>query len=153
MENYLRTKMFIGEYQHSIDQKNRLAVPSKFRQILKTGAVITRGIDQCLFLYPQEKWHELAGKIAQLPFYQASNRAFSRLMLAGAMEVAIDNQGRILLPSYLKSYAKLQIKVVIAGVYDRLEIWDEVIWDKYKQKTESNAEEIATRVGEMMTEN
>ncbi|TSC96751.1 MAG: mraZ protein [Candidatus Berkelbacteria bacterium Licking1014_2] len=143
--------MFIGEYQHTIDQKNRLAVPIKFREALQDGLIITRGIDECLFIYPKETWQLLAEKIAALPFYQADNRAFSRLMLAGAMEVEIDNQGRILLPGYLKNYGKLKTKIVVAGVYDRLEIWDSRIWQEYKNKTESSAEEIASRVGEMLT--
>ena len=128
--------MFIGEYQHSIDEKGRLAVPVKFRDILAQGAVVTRGIDNCLFLYTKEEWEKLAEKISKLPMAKANSRAFSRLMLAGAMDVKIDKQGRITLPDYLKKYANVKKQVVIAGLYNRLEIWDEAIWESYKSGTE-----------------
>ena len=94
--------MFIGEYQHSLDQKGRLAVPVKFRAELKKGAVVTKGLDNCLFLYPKSEWQKLAKKLVNLPINKANTRAFSRLMLAGAMEVEFDKQGRIMLPEYLR---------------------------------------------------
>ena len=120
--------MFIGEYTYSIDEKKRLAIPAKFRQLLGKKAIITRGLDQCLFFYPAKEWGNLARKLAKLPLSQADARGFARLMLAGAMEVSIDNLGRILIPDYLKSYAFLKKKVVIAGVLNRIEIWDEKKW-------------------------
>jgi len=141
--------MFIGEYHYSIDSKNRLAVPVKFRQTLKKGAVVTRGIDQCLFLYPKKDWQELADKLANLPISQSKTRAFSRLMLAGAMDVKPDSLGRITLPDYLREYAQLGKKVVVAGLYNRMEIWDEEKWESYKKKSEKESEDIAEAMGEL----
>ena len=141
--------MFIGEYTYSIDDKKRLAVPAKFRQFLGKKAVITRGLDQCLFLYPAKEWGNLARKLAKLPLSQADARGFARLMLTGAMEVSIDNLGRILIPDYLKTYAFLKKKVVIAGVLNRVEIWDEKKWQGYKKKTETEVGDIAERLKEL----
>lgn len=141
--------MFIGEYSHSLDIKGRLAVPARFRKRLSQGAVVTRGLDNCLFLYPQKEWLKLAEKLASLPISQAKSRAFARLMLAGAMDVKIDRQGRILIPDYLRQYAGLQKQTVIAGLYNRLEIWDQEIWNKYKTKTEKDSGEIAEAMGEL----
>src|SRR3989344_1432283 len=135
--------MFIGEYQHTIDEKGRLAIPVKFRASLAKGAVVTRGLDNCLFLYPNKDWQELAVKLSKLPISTANNRAFSRLMLAGAMDVSLDKQGRIILPDYLRKYASVKKKVVVAGLYNRLEIWDEEVWQKYKAGTEKDSGEIA----------
>lgn len=141
--------MFIGEYKHNLDDKGRLAVPAKFRTILKKGAVVTRGLDNCLFLYPKEEWEKIAGKLANLPVSQSKARAFSRLMLAGAMDVNIDSQGRINLPEYLRSYAAIGKKAVIAGLYDRLEIWDENNWAKYKSGAEKESANIAEALGDL----
>ncbi len=141
--------MFIGEYQYSIDEKKRLAIPPKFRKMLGKKAVITRGLDQCLFLYPAKEWQVLARKLSQLPLSQADARGFARLMLTGAMEVTIDNLGRILIPDYLKEYAFLKKKVVIAGVYNRIEIWDSQKWKEYKEKTEKEVGDIAERLKEL----
>lgn len=141
--------MFIGEYQHNIDDKGRLAIPAKFRALLKKGAVVTRGLDNCLFLYTQSEWSELAEKLAKLPISQEKSRAFARLMLAGAMDVAIDSQGRINLPDYLIEYAGLSKPISIAGLYNRLEIWDKDKWDKYKKETEKNSADIAETLGEL----
>jgi len=141
--------MFIGEYNYSIDEKKRLAVPAKFRQLLGAKAVITRGLDQCLFLYSAKEWGNLAKKLAQLPLAQADARGFARLMLTGAMEVDFDNLGRILVPDYLKGYALLKKKVIVAGVYNRIEIWDEVKWQTYKKKTENTVGDMAERLKEL----
>jgi MraZ protein len=141
--------MFIGEYQHNLDVKGRLALPAKFRSILAKGAVVTKGLDNCLFVYSKEEWKKLAEKLASLPISKANHRAFARLMLAGAMDVDPDGQGRVLLPDYLRQYASLKKKVIIAGLYNRLEIWDETNWEKYKQGTEKASEEIAEKLGEL----
>lgn len=141
--------MFIGEYNHSIDEKGRLSVPTKFRAKLADGAVVTRGLDNCLFLYPMAEWQVLAEKLAALPMSQANTRAFSRLMLAGAMDVSLDKQGRIILPDYLRKYAKMSKKVVVAGLFNRLEIWDEKSWDDYKTSTEEDSNEIAEQLGDL----
>lgn len=141
--------MFIGEYQHNIDEKGRLAIPIKFRSQLAKGSVVTRGLDNCLFLYPQKDWAILADKLAKLPISKANTRAFSRLMLAGAMDSEMDRQGRIILPDYLRKYALLKKKVIVAGLYNRLEIWDETAWNKYKLSTEKRGGDIAEALGEL----
>lgn len=141
--------MFIGEYNHNLDEKGRLAVPAKFRSLLEKGAVVTKGLDNCLFLYPKNKWEEIAQKFANLPISQAKARAFARHMLAGAMDVEFDSQGRITLPEYLRKFASLNKKTIIAGLFDRLEIWDEGEWNKYKTTTDKDSGEIAEALGEM----
>lgn len=141
--------MFIGEYQHSLDPKGRIAVPAKFRAKLLGGAIITRGLDHCLFLISAKEWEILATKLIALPLAQANSRAFVRLMLAGAMEVAPDQQGRILIPDYLRKYAGLVKQAVIAGLYNRIEIWDAETWRDYRTRTESSSDEIAEKLGEL----
>ncbi len=141
--------MFLGEYRHSIDDKNRLAVPAKFRQLLISGAVITKGLDECLFLYPKAAWESWSEKLAKLPISQSKSRAFLRMMLGGAMEVELDKQGRVVLPDYLKGYAGLKKQVVIAGLYDRLEVWDTDKWEQYQQNTEKEGNHIAETMLEL----
>ena len=141
--------MFIGEYNHNLDNKGRLAVPVKFRDDLKKGAVVTKGLDGCLFLYTMSEWKILAEKLSKLPISQSNTRAFARLMLAGAMDVQIDKQGRIVLPDYLRKYATLKKKIIINGLYNRLEIWDENGWEKYKKITEKESGDIAEKLGEL----
>jgi MraZ protein len=135
--------MFIGEYTHSLDVKGRLAVPAKFRAELERGAVVTRGIDQCLVLYTLKEWNALAEKISQLPMNHANTRSLSRLLLAGAMDVQIDKQGRIIIPDYLRKYAGIGKKAVVAGLYNKIEIWDEGTWEQNKSQTESESQQIA----------
>ena len=141
--------MFIGEYTYTLDSKRRLAIPAKFRKLLKKKAVITRGLDNCLFLYPENEWQKLAKKLSQLPLSQSDARGFARLMLAGASDVSIDSLGRILLPDYLKEYAGLNKKVVIAGLFNRIEIWSEKQWKEYKNKTEKEIGDMAERLKEL----
>src|SRR3989304_8457294 len=141
--------MFIGEYAHTIDQKGRMAVPSKLRKAIGSGAVVTRGIDNCLWLFPKAEWQTLAAKLANLPLSDANSRAFSRLMLAGAMEVEFDSQGRALLPGYLREYAGLKKEATIAGLYNRLEVWDAKAWNIYKTKTEKQTDEISQAMADL----
>jgi len=141
--------MFIGEYSHNLDEKGRLAIPAKFRAILKKGAVVTKGLDNCLFLYSKEQFEIIAKKFAALPISQAKARAFSRHMLAGAMDVEFDNQGRITLPEYLRSFSGLKKKTIVAGLYNHLEIWDEAAWHKYKIENEKNSNTIAEEMGDL----
>lgn len=141
--------MFIGEYTHSIDPKGRLAVPVKFRTQLEGGGIVTRGLDHCLFVFTKQEWEALAKKLITLPLVQSNSRAFVRLMLAGAMEAEIDTQGRMLIPEYLRKYANLKKQAVIAGLYNRLEIWNYEAWAAYKAKTESSSDEIAEKLGEL----
>ncbi|MDP3900752.1 MAG: division/cell wall cluster transcriptional repressor MraZ [bacterium] len=141
--------MFIGEYTYSIDDKKRLSLPPKFRKLLGKTAVVTRGLDQCLFLYPAKEWEKMAERLSKLPVTQADARGFARLMLAGAMEVSIDALGRILLPEYLKGYASLSKKIVVTGMYNRVEIWDEKSWNSYKLKAENEVGDMAERLKEL----
>lgn len=135
--------MFIGEYHHAIDDKGRIQMPVKFRVDLAKGAVVTRGLDNCLFIYTKKEWTILAEKLARLPIAQANSRAFSRLMLAGAMELEFDRQGRVVLPEYLRQYAGLKKMAVVAGLYNRLELWDKDAWEKYRSGTERQSGDIA----------
>ena len=141
--------MFIGEYCHTVDAKKRLAVPVKFRKDLGKKAVLTRGLDNCLYLYPMKEWEKLAKKLAALPISRSDSRAFARLMLAGAMDISLDGLGRALVPDYLKKYANLGKKVVLAGLYNRIEIWDEVKWEAYKKQTDEKVEDIAEKMNEL----
>lgn len=139
--------MFIGEFYHTIDEKGRLAVPVKFRTALEAGAVVTRGLDASLFLYTLEEWDKLAVKLAALPLGQADARAFARLMLAGAMAVELDRQGRLVIPEYLRAYAKVERQVVVTGLYNRIELWAKETWEAYKRTTEQDADRIAEHLG------
>tara|TARA_B100001964_G_scaffold239693_1_gene307818 strand:+ start:634 stop:1065 length:432 start_codon:yes stop_codon:yes gene_type:complete len=141
--------MFIGEYKYNLDVKNRLALPSKFRNLFIKGAIITKGLDNCLFIYTTKEWNKLAEKLSNLPFSQAKSRAFSRMVLAGAMDVKVDKQGRVILPDYLKSFAGLNKKIIIAGLYNRLEIWDEKMWSKYQKISEKDSTEIAEGLSDL----
>lgn len=124
-------------------------IPVKFRGDLAKGAVVTRGLDASLFLFPKEEWDKLAQKLASLPLGQSNSRAFARLMLAGAMDVELDKQGRLILPEYLRTYAGMQKSVVVAGLFNRLELWNADTWEAYKQKTESEVGDIAEQLGEL----
>jgi len=141
--------MFIGEYYYTIDPKGRIAIPSKLRNTLSKGGVITKGLDNCLFIFSLKDWQPMAEKIKGLPLSQSNSRAFSRLMLAGAMDVKLDSQGRILVPDYLRKYVGLKKDIVLAGVYDRLEIWDKKEWEKYKKRTEKESGDIAEKLGDL----
>ena len=149
MSRYPALVMFIGEYHHAIDAKGRLAVPAKFRAELEKGAVVTKGVDHCLTLYTMSECKEQAEKISKLSTTQANTRAYARHMLAGAMDVQLDKQGRIILPDYLRAYAGLSKKTVLTGLYNRLEIWDKGVWEEYKTKTEEESGDIAEALGEL----
>lgn len=141
--------MFIGEFTHNLDEKGRMALPAKFRPKLKGSAIITRGLDACLFVFTAEEWKKLAEKLVSLPITQANSRAFVRLMLAGATDVEIDKQGRILVPDYLREYAGLAKEVVVTGLYNRIEIWGSERWMEYKTRTEASSDEIAEKLSDL----
>lgn len=141
--------MFIGEYSHTIDEKGRLSVPIKFRADLASGCVVTRGLDHCLWVYPINEWQEMAKKIADLSITRHDARSFSRLMLAGATDLVLDKAGRLNLPNYLKQYAGLKNKVVVTGMYNRLEIWPESAWEQLKKEMEDNSDKIAENLTEV----
>lgn len=141
--------MLIGEFSYTIDQKKRIAIPSKFRKELGKKAVITRGLDNCLAVYPIEEWKKLTKKLENLPNSQTDARGFARIMLSGAVDAALDKLGRILIPDYLKNYAGFEKNVVIIGISNRLEIWDEIKWQQYRQKTEKEIGDMASRLQEL----
>lgn len=124
--------MFVGEYNHNLDPKGRVAIPYRMRASLADGAVITRGVDGCVVLYSRSEWATLATKIADLPLSNTNARRFGRFFLAGAAEVEFDTQGRILIPQHLRDYAKLGSEIVVAGMYTRVELWNVQAWDKLK---------------------
>ena len=141
--------MLIGEYTHTIDKKKRLSVPSKLRKEIGDKAVLTRGLDNCLFLFPMKEWETLAGKLSSLPMGQQDTRGFVRLLLSGAAEVELDRLGRVLVPDYLRDYAGLKKAVIVAGVGSRLEIWDDQKWHDYRKRIEIDGDKIAERLGEL----
>jgi MraZ protein len=141
--------MLIGEYKHTIDDKKRISLPSKFRKQVGKKMIITRGLDKCLFVYPLVQWQEISKKFGDMGIGQASRRGLNRFMLAGATEVSVDSVGRILIPEYLKDFANIKTKVVFAGVYNRIEIWDESSWNKYTSKVMKEADDIAEKLGDI----
>jgi MraZ protein len=141
--------MFIGEYSHAVDNKGRVSLPAKFRRNVTEGVVVTRGFDHCLFVYPRNEWQVMAQKLASLPVSQKKNRAMARLILAGAWDVELDSQGRIMLAENLRKYAEITKHVIIAGLYNRIEIWDENTWNDYKAKTEAAGDDIAESMGDL----
>ena len=141
--------MFIGEYEHNLDEKNRISLPKAFRGSFGKKFVMTRGLDNCLFAYPRAAWEKVAAKLEQLSFVNADTRGFNRFMLSGAAEVEIDGAGRILIPEHQRSFANLKKRVVFAGVSDRIEVWDADRWSSYKAKIEKDAERMAQKLSEI----
>lgn len=135
--------MFMGEYQHSVDTKGRLIIPSKFRESLGNTFVITRGLDNCLFGYPMDEWRKLEEKLKELPMTKKDARAFARFFFSGATEVEIDKQGRINIPSNLAGYAKLEKECVVIGVSTKIEIWAKELWENYFNEAEESFNDIA----------
>lgn len=129
--------------------KGRIAIPAKFRLLLKKGGVVTKGLDNCLFLYTKDQWRIIAEKLSNLPVSQSKARALARHFLAGAMDLEFDNQGRVTLPEYLRHFAGLKKNVIIAGLYNHLEIWNKDDWDKYKEESEKNTNMIAEDLGDL----
>jgi MraZ protein len=138
--------MLIGEYNHTLDQKGRVIVPSRFREELGDIFVITRGMDNCLFLYPSYEWKNLENKLKSLPFNKAETRAFMRMFFSGASEVEIDKQGRVLIPPLLREHSHLKKDVVFLGVSNRAEIWSKEIWEEYSNKSSLSFEQIAEKL-------
>ena len=130
--------MFLGEYTHTIDGKGRLTIPAKFREALSAGLVVTRGFDQNLMLYPMEGWEKLAQRITERPLSDEDMRAFRRRVFAGAVNLEPDRQGRILLPPYLRDFAGMNGDVVIAGMFDYLELWSADAWIAVRESVEAN---------------
>ena len=138
--------MFLGEYFHTFDTKNRISVPSKFRKDLGRVVVVTRGLDHCLYVYSRKAWEREAQTYAADVNGSSARRGLARLFLAGSAEVEVDGNGRVLIPEHLKSFASIKEKVVIAGVADRVEIWEEDAWKKYTADIERDADAFAEKV-------
>ncbi len=141
--------MLIGEYRHTLDDKKRVALPAAFRKHLGKQVVVTRGLDNCLFVYSLAEWQKVAEKLANLSMGQADTRGFNRFMLAGAVPVEVDALGRILIPDFLKEFAGLKDRLVVVGVQVRLEIWNEKRWREYTAKVEKQADILAEKLGEV----
>ena len=135
--------MFMGEYHHSIDEKKRLIIPSKFRTELGDSFVITRGLENCLFVYSLVEWNKITDKLRKLPFTKQNARNFNRFLLSGATITELDKQGRIVIPSTLASFASIEKDCVIIGVNDRLEIWSKTKWENFFSENEDKLSDIA----------
>ena len=140
--------MLLGEYSHTIDPKNRVSLPSKFRKEIGKKLVATYGLEQCLFLYPLKEWQRISGEIAQLGMLRSDTREFNRFMFGGAQEVEVDSLGRILLPENLRQFGSLSNKAVFVGVHSRIEIWNEDKWNAYKKKVVGQADSLAEKLSQ-----
>ncbi len=142
--------MFYGEYEHSIDRKGRLIVPAKFRQALKEHDIktlfLTRGLDGCLFLFPESEWRIAESRFKQVPFTKGEGRKFNRLFFSGATEVTVDGLGRLLVPKTLKEFAQIKQEVIIVGVSNRMEVWAKEKWQAFYESSRQSFEEVAERV-------
>ena len=141
--------MFIGEFQHTIDAKGRLIMPARFRDELGDTFVLTKGLDNCLFIYPKTEWQVVQTKLKALPLTNKDARAFVRFFFSGATECETDKQGRVLIPSNLREHARLEKDVVIIGVANRAEIWSKELWDAYNSNPNLSYDEIAEKMEEL----
>jgi MraZ protein len=141
--------MLIGEYIHTLDSKNRLSLPARFRKEIGSTVIVTRGFENCLFVFSATTWQKVAEKLENLPLGSLQSRGLARFILANASEVETDAAGRILIPEYLKEFAKLQGGVVVTGVSNRLEIWQEKVWESYRREIEKGAVDMAQALGEV----
>lgn len=142
--------MFLGRYQHTLDAKSRLAIPARFREALAEGLVLTRGIDRCLSLYPMAAWRPLAEKVSALPLSDPDARAFRRLVFAEAADLALDTQGRILIPPELRRYAGLERDALIIGMDSALEIWSPERWQAVEALMDTDGAAIAQRLASLI---
>jgi len=141
-------KMFLGQYEHSLDKKSRIIMPAKFRDDLGDSFIITFGLEKCLFVYPLDEWEKLSQNLQHLPLGKKDTRAFKRTLASRASVHSFDQQGRAVIAKYLRDYAGIEKNVVIIGVFERIEIWDSEKWTDYARETEQSYEEIAERVYE-----
>jgi len=141
--------MLIGQYEHTIDAKKRLALPAKFRGELGDKVIITKGVENCLVIYTEKEWQIFSEKLGNMPISQTNARSFARIILAGAMEVTLDKLGRILIPDYLKEYAGFKKDVIVCGLSNRLEAWDAEKWNAYNKEAEKGVQEIVSQLGSL----
>ena len=142
--------MFYGEYTHTIDRKGRLIIPAKFRQTLHANSVetifVTRGLDGCLFVFPEPEWRTMEARFKQIPITKLEGRKFNRLFFSGAVEVELDGLGRLLIPKHLKEFAHIKQDLVIIGVSTRIEIWAKEQWQEFYQTSQPQFEDVAERI-------
>lgn len=139
--------MFIGEFLHTLDDKNRISLPAKMRKEMGKTVVLTPGLDGCLFMFTENEWKKIAEKLSESSLLQADNRSFNRYMFGGATISPIDTAGRILLPDFLISRAGLKSKVMLIGVQNRVEVWNDKAWQEYKKVVEKEADTLAEKLG------
>ena len=141
--------MFMGEYRHTIDLKGRLIVPAKYREQLGESFVVTKGLDNCLFIYPEDEWLAFEQKLKNLPVANKNARKFTRFFLAGATNCVLDKQGRILIPNNLREFAVLEKEVVLVGISNRIEIWSKENWEAYNNSDDLDMDDIAEQMVEL----
>jgi len=141
--------MLIGEYTHTIDDKNRISLPAKFRAEMGKKVVLTRGLDKCVAIFTEKEWKKIAEKLSGSSMLQSDNRNFNRFMFGGAVEAEVDSIGRVLLPDFLKEWGKLTSKVVVIGVQTRVEVWNEEAWKSSKETIEKQADTLAEKLGQV----
>ncbi|HNR04507.1 MAG TPA: division/cell wall cluster transcriptional repressor MraZ [Bacillota bacterium] len=141
--------MFIGEYNHTLDPKNRVIMPSKFREKLGDSFVMTKGLDNCLFIYSSRDWSIVEDKLKSLPMTNKDARAFVRFFFAGACECDLDKQGRMVIPNYLKEHANIDKELVIIGVSTRIEIWSKEEWNKFNNDANISYEDVAEKMSQL----
>ncbi|MCC6323686.1 division/cell wall cluster transcriptional repressor MraZ [Candidatus Nomurabacteria bacterium] len=141
--------MLIGEYTHTLDDKNRLSLPMKFRKEMGKRVVIAPGLDACLSIFTEKEWDKISAKLSESSMLQTDNRSFSRFMFGQAVDTEVDGNGRILIPEHLRERSKLGSKVVVIGVQNRAEIWNEKLWNTYKQSVDSQADALAEKLGQV----
>lgn len=139
--------MLIGEYIHTLDEKNRMSLPAKFRSEMGKKVVLAQGLDKSIFMFTVEEWKKFATGLGEMSMLQADNRSFSRYMFGGAHDVEIDASGRILIPDSLKEYAGLKKNVAVVGVQNRIELWNDKRWVEYKSVVEKQADQLAEKLG------
>lgn len=142
--------VFLGQYEHGLDDKGRLFMPAKFREKLGSSFVVTKGLDRCLFIYPQEEWQNIEVKLKELPFTKSDARSFVRMFFSGAAECECDKQGRVLLPQGLREHALLSKDAVVLGVASRVEIWSAERWKDYSESAIDNYERIAEELEDIL---
>ena len=139
--------MLLGEYTHTIDEKNRVSLPVKFRKVLGKKVVLTPGLDNCLFLFTEKEWQKVSSKLSENASLLSSDmRSFTRFMYGGAFEAEVDSIGRILIPDFLRERSALSGKIVMIGIQNRVEIWNEKSWKEYRTKVEKNADKLAEKL-------
>ena len=141
--------MLIGEYTHTLDEKNRMSLPVKFRKEIGSSVIIAPGLDNCLSLFTVKEWQKISSKLSDSSMLASDNRSFSRFMFGQAIDVGVDSQGRILIPENLKNRSKLSSKVIVIGVQNRVEIWNEKAWNDYKKVVETQADALADKLGQI----